>query len=566
MLKKILKYLIQEETLIPVLMLTALLTAFSPFVYELTVTSRSLPESRYPLFETDFPPDLRVYLSRMRQGVEGKWLVSEKYTAEIHRPSVLHVSYLLMGKLAGGIGLQPPEAFQVWRLIASLFMMAGGYFFLLQVFSQKWQRIAAFLLYVFVGNLPLPVKTGMPFLGFQFSSFLGWYTFFDPTKRLFFLPHYNLAAGFFALSLAFLWRGVQKQKRNQFVLAGIFGFLAGIILPTNLMVSFLTAGLFFLSVLLGLTGKLPSKNLWLRIKVLVVWSWPFWLFLGLGFFLIFYSFTYFPWKIHGQADVDKRFMGFDHWGTIFGLGTTGLLGLAGTIWVLWRRKAAGFLSALWLLVMTLLIAFFRLFPVSNPYRPLQIELHLPLAITSLCLIESVAGFFRQKRRLVLAVLLALLILPSLIVWPVDLKAQRMFVNDKVSAGYPLIPTIPFVVYPVKDVMAAVFWLRDRTDHDRVVLAAETLGSMIPGYAGNTVVLGHGNQTVDYRGKVDQMIRFYRGLMSPEEASEFLSRNRVSYVFWGPEEQAIAGGRDFFKEYFQSEVVFQNDQAAIYQVR
>lgn len=566
MFKKILKFFLQEEVLISTLMLVALAIAFSPFIYELLATSRFLDESRYPLFETNFPPDLRVYLSRMRQGAEGKWLVSEKYTTEPHRPSVFHFSYLLMGKLAGWVGIAPFEAFQVWRLVASLFMMGSGYFFLLQFFSKKWQRVSAFLLFVFVGNLPLPAKAGIPFLGFQFTFFLGWYTFFDPVERLFFLPHYNLAAAFLSLSLAFLWRGVKKQKREEFVWAGVFALAAGVILPTNLIVIALTAGFFLLAVLLGLIGKISYKMFWLRFKALIVWSWSFWLLLGLSFGLIFYSISYFPWNVHGQADLEKRFLGFDFWGVVLGLGTTGLVGLAGMVLVIIRQKTAGFLSALWLLTISLLIAFFRIFPVSNAYRPLQVELHLPLAVVSLCLVEDLTGFFRQKRRLVLILLLALMFLPSLVVWPVSLKAQKMLVDDKIKAGYPLIPQLPFIVYPLKEVMEAIFWLRDQASHETVVLAAETLGSMIPAYAGNTVVLGHGNQTVYFQEKVEQMVKFYQGLMSQKEASDFLQQNRVKYIFWGPEEQEIAAGKLIFSQYVKLETVFQGEQAMIFQIK
>ena len=155
----------------------------------------------------------------------------------------------------------------------------------------------------------------------------------------------------------------------------------------------------------------------------------------------------------------------------------------------------------------------------------------------------------------------LLLLPSVLTWPVSLKAQKMFIDAKIAAGYPLIPQLPYVVYPDRQVMDAIFWLRDNTDHEAVVLTAETLGSMLPAYSGNTVYLGHGNQTVYFEQKMALMKRFYQGLMTRQEMKDFLQSNRLTYVFYGPEERQI--GKLLPVDFLAP--VFQNDQTTIYQV-
>jgi len=539
MFKKIIAFFSQEEVLVALIILSALLVSLLPLLYEVVMTARVLPDSRYSLFETDFPPDLRVYLSRMWQGAEGKWLVSEKFTSEPHQPSIFHISYLLMGKLTGFLGLDPTQAMPIWRVVASAFMLGTGYFFLLNIFSQKWQRLMGLLIFAFVGNFPWPAKEGITFLGIKFTTFLGWFTYYDPLKRLFFHPHYNLAAGFLALTMVFLWRGVKNQARKELIWAGIFGFMAGIILPTNLLVGFMAGGFLFWLFFLGWLGPRPVEKFGQLVKRLFFLSWPYWLGLALALALILYCFSYFPWSIQAQADADKRFMGFDFWQVVWGLGLTGFLGLFGSFYVLGRRRISGLAAAVWILSIAALIAFFYIFPISNAYRPIQIELHLPLAVISLILIDDLAGLFRKKRQLVLKILLVLLILPSLVVWSMAFGSQKMFIETKLKAGYPLIPKIPYVVYPLKEVMEAVFWLRDNTDHQKVVLAAETLGSMVAAYAGNTVYLGHGNQTVYFPQKKAQMERFYQGKMSQDEEQAFLTQGRIDYIFWGPEEQEIA---------------------------
>lgn len=561
MAKKKFSFFCQEEVLVSAIILTALVISFSPFIYEILATTRRLPESRYPLLETEFPPDQRVYLSRMRQGYEGKWLVKEKYTSEPHQGSLLHISYLLMGKATGLLGISPTRAFPVWRLIGGAFLLLSGFFFISTFFAEKRLRLAAFLLFVFAGNLPILSKTGIPFLGHHFSSFLAWYTFFDPVKRIFFLPHYTLSSGFLSLALAFFWQGTKIPKRAQFIKAGISAFIAGIILPQTLMVVIPTTA--FVS-LMKLANRSPKKGTKTRIKNWTIQSAPFWFLTLLALTLIIFSLSYFPWKVHSSADLTKRDLPFNCLEILSGLGVTGLLGVLGGINVLLQRRKIGYLSALWLLVTFFLVSIFTIFPISNSYRPLQIDLHLPLAVTSVVLVNDLAKLSAKKRKLIFRWAIALILLPSLLVWLVSLKAQKLFVDAKIGASYPLIPQKPYVVYPEKTVMEAIFWLGDRTDHQEVVLAAETLGSMIPAYAGNTVYLGHGNQTVDFEAKNTQMKRFYQGKMTKKEIKAFLNQNRIKYIFFGPEEKEIGDG--FLKfDGLLFEKVFEKENARISKV-
>lgn len=112
-------------------------------------------------------------------------------------------------------------------------------------------------------------------------------------------------------------------------------------------------------------------------------------------------------------------------------------------------------------------------------------------------------------------------------------------------------------------MEAVFWLRDQTDHKEIVLAAETLGSMIPAYSGNTVFLGHGNQTVYFAEKLNQAKDFYQGSMNPGQMEEFLAKNGIKYVFYGPEEAEWGSFNQSSSEILR--MVYSNKDTAIYRV-
>lgn len=525
---------LKEEIIVPLLIFIVLGIAFSPFIYETLLISQSLPANRYPLIETEFPPDQRVYLSRMRLGYEGKWLVSEKFTSEPHQPTFLHEGYLLMGKLGGWVGLDPVSAYPIWRLLGGAFLLGSGYFLLLKLFGEKKLRLAAFLLFIFVGNLPLLKEWGMV---------LGWFTFFDPVKRLVFLPHYTLTAGFLNLALADI---LSKNYHR----AGIWAFVAGILLPQSLLVAVFV---------LGVLDLLNLK----QFKKIIRQQWLFWALVIACLMLFKISVSSFPWNLQLPADAAKRgSIPFNPIEILLALGSTGILGFLGAFYIIGKARKQYYPIAFFLLAIVFFVGVSYIAPISNQWRFMQVDLHLVLAAATVVLLADIAGKLFSKKSLAFFLLIGLLLLPSFIVWPMSLKSSRMFARAKVEAGYPSIPKLPYVVYPVKTVMEGIFWLKSETNHNDVVLASETLGSMTPAYAGNTVYLGHGNQTAFFDQKMGLMKKFYQGEMSPGEQASFLSSNNIKYIFWGPEEIEINAGRELVG---LGKIVFQNSEVKIYQV-
>ena len=531
------KKFFSEEVVVVFLILASLFLAASPILYELKMISCCLPADRFPLLEGDFPPDTRVYLSRMLQGYQGQWLVKEKYTSEPHSPSLIHWLYLLAGKIGRLFGLPPYQAFPFWRIIAGGVFLFSGYFFLCQFFSKKSSRLAAFLLFIFACNLPFLTSSGVPFLGKNFSFALPWYTFFDPAKRLVFLPHYLFSSAFLIFAFAFL-------KKNQFGLAGFFAFLGGTILPQALLIYLVS--LFFWDIYL--LKKEGFKKLFRQQGVLF-----FWLVLGLLFWKI--SLSYFPWNIQTQADLSKRGeVPFRFWEYFLGLGT-GALGFLAAGGILLFRKKDFFLPAFWLLAVLLLLVALGIFPFSNQFRLTQIDIRLPL-------FTVLVAFLERREKIFFKLGVFLLLLPSFLTWPVSLKGQQLFIKSKIAAGWPLLPQKPYVVYPRKEIMEAIFWLGKNTSPDSVVFSGETVGSMIPAYAGNFVWLGHGHQTVNFSLKMTEVKNFYQGKMG-ERARDFLKENRINFVFYGPEETEIGEEKLFLKPFLKP--VFSNSLVKIYQV-
>ena len=111
--------------------------------------------------------------------------------------------------------------------------------------------------------------------------------------------------------------------------------------------------------------------------------------------------------------------------------------------------------------------------------------------------------------------------------------QRDFVDHKIVATLPLVPSGSYVMYPLKDFVAGMTFLGATTPRSSVVLSMQTTGNYIPVYAGNTVYYGHAN-TVKYEEKKLSWNPFLRELWSLDVARTMDSwRGNIVRVLWSP---------------------------------
>src|SRR3989344_5772809 len=85
-----------RKFLYPAVIVGFVLFSLAPTFYELS-RARDLHTERQFELVHNFPTDYNFYLSRIKQGLDGRWTVVEKYTSEPHNGSFIHEMYLLMG-------------------------------------------------------------------------------------------------------------------------------------------------------------------------------------------------------------------------------------------------------------------------------------------------------------------------------------------------------------------------------------------------------------------------------------------------------------------------------------
>src|SRR3989344_2427005 len=166
-----------------------LLTSYIPNFYEASIANL-LPSDRVMTpAEHMYTYDYNVYLSKIRQGTEGRWRVVDKYDNSTNQKGVfLQMLYLLAGKI-GVLGLSPGLIFHLLRSIASavwvLTIIYLNFYFLKKPF---WAFIGV-LLSLFAASWPVFYQyLGTTCIGIH----MAWWQELDVLKRISYIPHYTL--------------------------------------------------------------------------------------------------------------------------------------------------------------------------------------------------------------------------------------------------------------------------------------------------------------------------------------------------------------------------------------
>ena len=580
--------------------------------YEWNARGRILPERFFELVH-NFPTDYNLYLSRIREGKEGAWMATEKYTSEPHAPSLSQIFYVLVGRLADFSHIQTPYVWFAYH-VARIFF--GGLLLLVIWKVSKWAfekagfrwQLITFLLIATASTWPkFETVAGVP----RFGGYMPWYTMADSLQRITFMPHVTFAQAMLVFVLwvfagGFISRSTgsgQTKHPGNYIFLGIVGLILGIIFPPALLFIYGVLGLETIveciSVLpLMFAGKFARFNL-LRLRtwfyrngfnrlVFGVISTPA---------LIYYTLLLqeYPWKRLAEFDVlhPTKFSFAEYFmavGPVLPLGILGIL-------ILFLLKRWDVLSRLkiciaWIAAWLSFIFIFNRIPEQSPTRFTQMAPNVPLGIFTVCLFYELitlvgelrkstkcinTGFGRRityhgKKKTeyflsvihntipiipIFIILFAFGTLGSSYMWLQD------FVYHKLRGTIPLVPHNAEVMYPMGEIIDGIIWLEVNTPRDAIVLSGMATGNSIPVYSGNTVFIGHAN-TVRMEDKKTAMENFYTRKFSETDEMSWLKDERIAYVFYSIEEREINGGVDDLRTlYPKLEQVYAEKNTRIY---
>ncbi|MBU1472928.1 hypothetical protein KKB64_04035 [Patescibacteria group bacterium] len=570
-----------KKYLIPMLSVFFVFVSFYPSVYEITHRGNLRPERAFELVH-NFPTDYNFYLSRIREGIEGRWTVVERYTSEPHQGSFIHIVYVLAGQV--GRFLRVPlhrsaDIYHVARIVLgfALLMLIGEYVrksfrgresgIMNHELRKKSSihhspftihhslfSILAFLLVVTASGWPSLVYHNNRWL---FGGHMAWWSIMDTLIRITHVPH--LLAGqalIVFLVLAFSHEKTMKKSGNWIIL-GVLGLVLGVVFPPGLIMMY--------AILLVLFGvEMMDKTDMMKKKII-----PYVVF---GFIsvpaLIYLSLmtSVYPWKRLAEFDIINP-LPFNYIEYVKALGPLLPLGLIGLIIAFIKKEKHMYASVAWALAWITLLAVFQFIPQQSPLRFTEMAPHIPLGVLTAYVFYSLfkipfglpqGGHYSLFIIPVFIIILGLGSMYSTIEW------LKEGIDTKMNAAYPLVPTGAYLMYPLKDFMQPFYYILDNTPPDAVVLSETTAGNYIPVYSGHTVYVGHAN-TVRAEEKGLLVRKFFAGRMSVNDAQAWLAKERISIVYFGPQEKEDGGIGDLKRVYPFLVAAFTNPHVTVYRV-
>src|SRR3990167_5795701 len=98
--------------------------SYYPTLFELSQKGKLAGKGRDFILEYNYYwPDFNLYLSKIKQGYEGRFLAVEKYTSEPHRGSLIQIFYLSLGAIGQLLNISPNYAYQLGRFFLSFLLI-----------------------------------------------------------------------------------------------------------------------------------------------------------------------------------------------------------------------------------------------------------------------------------------------------------------------------------------------------------------------------------------------------------------------------------------------------------
>ena len=403
--------MVKLKSLIFILLIIIFLSfSFYPTVYEISHKDKLVDQSREFILEHNFYwPDFNLYLSKIRQGFEGRWTGLERYTSEPHQGSLIQEFYVILGQIGRLFKIDPNSAYQLGRLILSPLLLILIYRYCKYFFPQFSLTLIAFLIVVISGSFPrFYTEEGI----YRIGRYMEWWSNIDALQRITFIPHilFGQIVSFYVLyqltmnhnspspplTLRGGWGGL---RHNKFLLYILLGNLAGLVFPPSLIT---LDGVILLNIAITALIKLKYQILNIKYQKYIFNIKNIFNFLSVYFifdflFLIFTlpSLLYFmiltrkiPWSALVEAHrLHPMMIPLDQY--VLGTGPILLLGFGGAMVSIIKQDKKYQPLIFWVLSTFLFASFFSIVRDQSPLRFTQTGLFIPLGLLGTFFLQQI---------------------------------------------------------------------------------------------------------------------------------------------------------------------------------
>lgn len=525
--------------------------SFIPNFYEISVSNLVASDRTLVAGEHIYTYDYNVYISKIRQGQEGRISVVDKYDNHPEQKGVfLQMFYLTSGKITKIFNVSPTATYHLLRIVMSVLWISTIIF--LNIYFLK--KIPLINLGVVFSLLTASFPVFYRFEGQRWVTFyMNWWQELDIMKRISFLPHdvFNYIS---IAVLSVLLSQTTKNKGGKY-LPGIclLLFVSVFVQPSSAILFLVSWTLYHLILIIW------SKS-FEKVKIITLLKQTSVIFISILIPILYIkaATSTYPWKSLLDFDQNNR-LSVNVREYILSLGPVFFIGMAGLILVFFKKKQELLSLTTWIMGVSILLILFKFFPYQSELRFIQTANHIPFAILSVYFFKYL--FDRSKNLITtygIYIVIIFIVSLGVVQGYFSLKSQTQFINQRAVATIPLVPYPPQVMYPMNDFYNALKWLEANTDHKTVVLSKITAGNYIPAYSGNFVYLGSTGETPNFEERTEKVNDFFSGSLPENHALKFLKAENISYVFYGPQEKENSlkdiAAYNFLKPVYQSPLV------------
>jgi len=442
--------------------------------------------------------DANTYLAKMRQGWEGEWAWTNRYTTETSPSAYLFMFWIVLGHIAAVTHLPLMAVFQLARIGAAFALTAAAWFCIGHFIANPTARRFAFFFLCFGLGMGYVIQAlGQPVVFGNQTDTLDWRM---PELTAFYsilaLPHFAWSGVFAALGIALTLIAIERGDLRIAVLAGLAWLGQASIHP---QMPILMGGAVFVAMLV----RPPrSRNGWAAAALAFGIPGPY----------ILYSYFAFVgnpevqrWTFHSKNSLPPEGFSF-----LFAIAPQLLLALTGLPGALRRRTREDVFLVAWLVLLAAILYLPN--PAGDLRRRFLDALYIPLVILAARgMYEVIVPRLRSLRAKALVpfafVTFAAIGSAFLVLAPVLVATQSQYVTTQ----------------PVYD---GLTWLGGEPQGR--VLSMPGIGLYVPAYSPDTVYVGHYDETFDYYTKTQTALDVLTG---KQDIVQFDQANHIRYVIW-----------------------------------